>query len=67
MIQNEHQYKVSQEKSKRIEEKLEQLEQLEQQKQVLNPRQFAMRKNGLRGILAGIQEEIINYSKTINQ
>jgi HTH-type transcriptional regulator / antitoxin HipB len=64
MIQNEHQYKVSQDKSKEIEEILEQLE---KGKHTLNSRQFAMRKNGLRGILAEIQEEILSYSMKINQ
>jgi HTH-type transcriptional regulator / antitoxin HipB len=64
MIQDEHQYKVSQEKSKEIEETLEQLE---KEKHTLNSRQFAMRKNGIRGILAEIQEEILSYSMKINQ
>jgi HTH-type transcriptional regulator / antitoxin HipB len=64
MIQNEHQYKISQEKSKEIEERLQQLE---ASKHTLHSRQFAMRKNGLRGILAEIQEEILNYSIRINQ
>jgi HTH-type transcriptional regulator / antitoxin HipB len=64
MIQNEHQYKVSQDKSKEIEEMLEKLE---KEKHTLNSRQFAMRKNGLRGILSEIQGEILNYSIKINQ
>jgi hypothetical protein len=64
MIQNEHQYKISQEKSQEIEKRLKQLEKDEH---TLHSRQFAMRKNGLRGILAEIQEEILNYSMRINQ
>jgi HTH-type transcriptional regulator / antitoxin HipB len=58
MIQNEHQYKISQGKIKEIEESLDQLY---KEKDSLHPRQFKMRKNGLQGMLAEIQEEIKEY------
>jgi HTH-type transcriptional regulator / antitoxin HipB len=58
MIQNEHQYKVSQGKIKEIEQSLDQLY---KEKSSLHPRQFKMRENGLQGILAEIQEEIEKY------
>ncbi len=59
MIQNEHQYKISQGKIKEIEQFLEQLY---KEKSSLHPRQFKMRENGLQGILAEIQEEIKKYN-----
>jgi HTH-type transcriptional regulator / antitoxin HipB len=58
MIQNEHQYKVSQGKLKEIELSLEQLH---KERKSLHPRQFKMRENGLQGILGEIQEEIEKY------
>jgi HTH-type transcriptional regulator / antitoxin HipB len=58
MIQNEHQYKVSQGKVKEIEQYLDQLY---KEKDSLHPRQFKMRENGLQGILEEIQEEIKKY------
>jgi hypothetical protein len=64
MIQNEHQYKISQEKSKEIKERLQKLESSEH---TLHSSQFAMRKNGLRGILSEIEEDILNYSIRISQ
>jgi HTH-type transcriptional regulator / antitoxin HipB len=60
MIQNEYQYKVSQGKIREIEQALDQLT---KEKDFLHPRQFQMRKNGLQGILAEIQEEIKNYGE----
>ncbi len=58
MIQNEHQYKISQGKIKEIEQSLEQLH---KEKDSLHPRQFKMRENGLQGILAEVREEIERY------
>jgi HTH-type transcriptional regulator / antitoxin HipB len=58
MIQNEHQYKISQGKVKDIQQRLEQLL---QERTTLHPRQFKMRENGLKGILEEIQEEIKKY------
>jgi HTH-type transcriptional regulator / antitoxin HipB len=58
MIQNEHQYKVSQGKIKEIEQSLEQLY---KEKNSLHPRQFKMRESGLQGILAEVREEIEKY------
>jgi HTH-type transcriptional regulator / antitoxin HipB len=58
MIQNEHQYKISQGKIKEIEKSLDKLY---KEKKSLHPRQFKMRENGLQGILAEIQEEIEKY------
>jgi HTH-type transcriptional regulator / antitoxin HipB len=58
MIQNEHQYKVSQGKIREIEQHLDQLY---KEKNSLHPRQFKMRENGLQGILLEIQEEIEKY------
>jgi HTH-type transcriptional regulator / antitoxin HipB len=59
MIQNEHQYKVSQGRIREIEQSLDQLY---KEKISLHPRQFKMRENGLQGILAEIQEEIKKYN-----
>ncbi len=58
MIQNEHQYKISQGKIKEIERSLDQL--YKEQKS-LHPRKFQMRQNGLQGIFADIQSEIRQY------
>jgi HTH-type transcriptional regulator / antitoxin HipB len=58
MIQNEHQYKISQGKIKEIEQSLDQLY---KEKNSLHPRQFKMRESGLQGILAEVREEIEKY------
>jgi HTH-type transcriptional regulator / antitoxin HipB len=58
MIQNEHQYKISQGKIRDIQQSLDQLY---KENKSLHPRQFKMRENGLQGILSKIQEEIEEY------
>ncbi len=58
MIQNEHQYKISQGKIREIEQSLDHLY---KEKESLHPRQFKMRENGLQGTLTEIQEEIKKY------
>ena len=58
MIQNEHQYKVTQNKIKGLEQALTELFQI---KDTLHPRKFSSRKNGLQMIIDNLQNEIGEY------
>lgn len=55
MIQNEHQYKVTQNKLKDLEQALAELFQI---KDTLHPRQFSSRKKGLQIAIDSLREEI---------
>lgn len=58
MIQNEHQYKVTQNKLKDLEQVLAELLQI---KDALHHRQFSSRKNGLQIVIDSLREEIEEY------
>ena len=58
MIQNEHQYKVTQNKLKDLEQALTELFQI---KNNLHPRQFSSRKNGLQITIDSLKQEIEEY------
>lgn len=58
MIQNEHQYKVTQNKLKDLEQALAELFQI---KDTLHPRQFSSRKKGLQIAIDSLREEIEEY------
>ncbi|WP_019505251.1 helix-turn-helix transcriptional regulator [Pleurocapsa sp. PCC 7319] len=59
MIQNEHQYKVTQNKLKDLEQALVELLQI---KDTLRPRQFSSRKNGLQLMIGNLSKEIEEYN-----
>ncbi|MEL6442207.1 MAG: hypothetical protein AAFQ80_23545 [Cyanobacteria bacterium J06621_8] len=58
MIQNEHQYKVTQNKLKDLEQGLAKLF---QSKDTLHPRKFSSRKNGLQMMIDRLRKEIEAY------
>ena len=58
MIQNENQYKVTQNKLKDLEQALAKLLQI---KDTLHPRQFSSGKNGLQTMIGSLQKEIEEY------
>ena len=58
MIQNEHQYKVTQNKLKDLEQALAELFQI---KDTLHPRKFSSRKNGLQIMIDSLRKEIEEY------
>jgi HTH-type transcriptional regulator/antitoxin HigA len=58
VIQNEHQYKVTQNKLKDLEQALTELFQL---KDTLHPRKFSSRKNGLQITIDSLKKEIEEY------
>ena len=58
MIQNEHQYKVTQNKLKDLEQALDELFQI---KETLHPRKFSSRKNGLQIAINSLRKEIEEY------
>ena len=58
MIQNEHQYKVTQNKLKDLEQRLAELLQI---KDTLHPRQFSSRKQGLQIMTDNLRQEIKEY------
>ncbi len=58
MIQNEHQYKVTQNKLKDLEKALDELFQV---KDTLHPRKFSSRKNGLQMMIDSLRKEIEEY------
>lgn len=58
MIQNEHQYKVTQNKLKDLEQALAELFQIEN---TLHPRQFSSRKNSLQMTIDNLRKEIEEY------
>ena len=58
MIQNEHQYKVTQNKLKYLEQALAELFQI---KDALHPRKFSSRKNGLQMMIDSLRKEIEEY------
>jgi HTH-type transcriptional regulator / antitoxin HipB len=58
VIQNEHQYKVTQNQLKDSEQALAELFQI---KNNLHPRQFSSRKNGLQIAIDSLREEIEEY------
>ncbi len=58
MIQNEHQYKVTQNKLKDLEQALAKLFQI---KDILHPRKFSSRKNGLQMMIDSLRKEIEEY------
>ncbi len=59
MIQNEHQYKVTQNKLKDLEQALAELFQI---KDTLRSRQFSSRKNGLQRMIDSLTKEIEEYN-----
>ncbi len=59
MIQNEHQYKVTQNKLKDLEQALVELETT---KETLDPRQFSSRKKGLQLKIDNLNQEIEEYN-----
>ena len=59
MIQNEHQYKVTQNKLKDLEQALVELEAT---KETLHPRQFSSRKKGLQLKIDSLSKEIEEYN-----
>ena len=59
MIQNEHQYKVTQNKLKDLEQASVELSAI---KNTLNPRQFSSRKKGLQLKIDSLNEEIEEYN-----
>jgi HTH-type transcriptional regulator / antitoxin HipB len=58
VIQNEHQYKVTQNKLKELEQTLAELFQI---KDALRSRQFSSRKNGLQMMIDSLRKEIEEY------
>ncbi len=58
MIQNEHQYKVTQNKLKDLEQALAELLGI---KETLHPRKFSSRKNGLQMMIDSLRKEIEEY------
>lgn len=64
MIQNEHQYKVTQNKLKDLEQTLNELIQI---KDTLHPRKFLSRKNGLQVAIDNLKEEIEEYDSLKQQ
>lgn len=64
MIQNQHQYQVTQNKLLDLERGLVELEKI---KDTLHPRQFLGRKNGLSKTISTLQQEIEDYEKLKQQ
>ena len=64
MIQNEHQYKVTQNKLKDLEKALDELCQI---KDTLHLRKFLSRKNGLQVAIDNLKEEIEEYDSLKQQ
>ncbi|MEL7078148.1 MAG: helix-turn-helix transcriptional regulator [Cyanobacteria bacterium J06648_1] len=64
MIQNQHQYQVTQNKLKDLEEGLVELEEI---KDTLHPRQFSGRKNGLVRNIDILRQEIAEYESLKQQ
>ena len=64
MIQNEHQYKVTQNKLQDLEQAL--IELIES-KNTLRPRQFSARKNGLELTIENLRQEIAEYDSLKTQ
>ena len=64
MIQNQHQYQVTQNKLKGLERGLVELEKI---KDTLHPRQFLGRKNGLSKSISTLQQEIEDYERLKQQ
>lgn len=60
MIQNEHQYKVTQNKLKDLEQALAELNKI---KDTLRPRQFSSRHKGLQLTIDSLRKEIEEYDK----
>ena len=64
MIQNQHQYQVTQNKLLDLERGLVELEKI---KDTLHPRQFLGRKNGLSKSISTLQQEIEDYERLKKQ
>ena len=64
MIQNEHQYKVTQNKLKDLEQALVQLSEIEN---TLHPRQFSSRRKGLQSKIDNLRQEIADYNSLKKQ
>lgn len=64
MIQNQHQYQVTQNKLLDLERGLVELEKI---KDTLHPRQFLGRKNGLSKTISTLQQEISDYESLKQQ
>ncbi|MEL6579273.1 MAG: helix-turn-helix transcriptional regulator [Cyanobacteria bacterium J06621_12] len=64
MIQNQHQYQVTQNKLKDLEQGLVELEKI---KDTLHPRQFLERRNGLSKSISTLQQEIEDYERLRQQ
>ena len=64
MIQNQHQYQVTQNKLLDLERGLVELEKI---KDTLHPRQFLGRRNGLSKTISTLQQEIEDYEKLKQQ
>ncbi len=60
MIQNQHQYQVTQNKLKELEQGLVELLKI---KETLRPRQFDARKNSLSGMIKTLKQEILASSR----
>ncbi len=64
MIQNKHQYQVTQNKLKELEQGLVELLKI---KEILRPRQFDARKNSLSGMIKTLKQEIVEYESLRKQ
>ena len=64
MIQNQHQYQVTQNKLKELEQGLVELLKI---KEILRPRQFDARKNSLSGMIKTLKQEIVEYESLRKQ
>jgi HTH-type transcriptional regulator / antitoxin HipB len=64
VIQNEHQYKVTQNRLKELEQALTKLFQIQD---TLRPRQFLSRKNGLQMMIDSLRKEIEEYDALTQQ
>lgn len=64
MIQNQHQYQVTQNKLKELERGLVELLEI---KETLRPRQFSARQNSLSGMIETLKQEIAEYESLTKQ
>ena len=64
MIQNQHQYQVTQNKLKELERGLIELLEI---KDTLRPRQFSARQNSLSGMIQTLKQEIVEYESLTKQ